>query len=100
MDKQCHRFQLGQVCATPGALNALQQTGQQPSEFLDRHVNGDWGKLDNHEKKANHRAIEHEGDKERQERVLSAYGLNDGVKIWVITEWDRSVTTLLLPEEY
>jgi hypothetical protein len=87
-------FQLGQVVATPGAMAALQEAGQQPEEFLYRHVTGDWGELDEHDRQENERAVK-EGN-----RVFSAYQTNQGVKIWVITEWDRSVTTLLLPSEY
>lgn len=87
-------FELGQVVATPGALEALNEAGQKPDEFLYRHVTGDWDNLDPHDQKENERAIK------VGNRVFSAYQTNKGVKIWVITEWDRSVTTLLLPSEY
>ena len=93
-------FSLGQVVATPGALEAFQRTGQQPSEFLRRHALGDWGDLDQHDMRANDEAVRHEGDPKRQARVLSTYRLKDGTKIWIITEHDRSVTTILLPSEY
>lgn len=88
------RFALGQVVATPGALEALEEAGQLPQEFLHRHVVGDWGELDEHDRQANERAV-HGGD-----RILSAYRTKKGAKLWVITEYDRSVTTLLLPGEY
>jgi len=88
------RFALGQVVATPGALEALEEAGQLPQEFLHRHVVGDWGELDEHDRQANERAV-HGGD-----RILSAYRTKKGAKVWVITEYDRSVTTLLLPSEY
>jgi len=89
-----HRFDLGQVVATPGALDALEKTGQTPDEFISRHVSGDWGKLPPEDKQSNAEALDGSG------RLVSAYHLNDGTKIWVISEWDRSRTTLLLPSEY
>jgi hypothetical protein len=89
-----HLFALGQIVATPGALDALEQAGQTLSEFLNRHVTGDWGDLDEHDRTENDRALK------QGSRLFSAYHLNDGTKIWLITEWDRSVTTLLLPEDY
>ena len=91
------RFSLGQTVATPGALAALEASGQTPMEFLARHVTGDWGDLDMEDKAANENACAHEGDRGQQQRILSAYRTGANVKLWVITEWDRSVTTLLLP---
>lgn len=88
------RFALGAVVATPGALDALEEAGQPAQEFLHRHVSGDWGELDEHDRQANERAVRG-GD-----RILSAYYTKHGTKLWVITEYDRSVTTLLLPSEY
>jgi hypothetical protein len=87
-------FTLGQTVATPGALEALERAGNEAGEFLDRHARGDWGDLCDEDRQANDEAVR-EGS-----RVLSAYRLSDGTKIWIITEHDRSVTTLLLPEEY
>ena len=87
-------FALGQVVATPGALTALEAVGQTPQELLLRHVTGDFGDLVEEDLQANWRALE-EGA-----RIFSAYELNDGTRIWLITEWDRSVTTLLTPMEY
>ncbi len=87
-------FDLGQVVATPGALAALEDAGQSPAEFLGRHVHGDWGTVDEHDQKANADAVRH-GD-----RILSAYVLRTNVRIWAVTEADRSSTCLLLPEEY
>ena len=84
-------FSLGQVVATPGALTALQKAGQQPGEFLTRHVNRD---LFDEDRKENDHSLEHGF------RLLSAYRTDAGDKLWIITESDRSVTTLLLPEEY
>jgi hypothetical protein len=87
-------FPLGQVVATPGALAALETAGQAPYEFLVRHVCGEWGDLVEEDIQENELALQ-EGH-----RLFSAYNTNDGTRIWVITEWDRSVTTLLLPLEY
>lgn len=87
-------FPLGQVVATPGALAALEEAGQIPQEFLHRHVVGDWGDLDPHDLQANELAVRYGN------RILSAYSTKNGTRLWVITEYDRSVTTLLLPSEY
>ncbi len=89
-------FDLGRVCATPGAMRAIEQTGQIPKEFLERHLGGDWGELDPHDSRINDAALE-----SGEDRIFSAYLLGDGVsKIWVITERDRSSTTILTPDEY
>jgi hypothetical protein len=87
-------FGVGQLVATPGALAALQKTGQSPVEFLTRHVTGDWGELPVEDRTENFLSVE------RGFRVLSSYRTLAGESIWVITEADRSLTTLLLPEEY
>ena len=87
-------FHLGQLVATPGALAALQESKQSPVVFLARHLQGDWGDVDQHDKRANDEAIKHEL------RLFSAYHTTNGVKLWVITEADRSLTTILLPDEY
>ena len=88
------RFPLGRVVATPGALAALEAAGQEPSEFLTRHVCGDWRELDEHDRQENEFSVANGF------RILSAYSLSDDTRIWIITEADRSVTTLLLPSEY
>ncbi len=89
------KFNLGKIVATPGALEALEQSGQSPSVFLSRHVQGDWGILDDEDKQLNDQALI-DGS-----RLLSAYrSLKGNTKIWLITEADRSSTCLLLPEEY
>ncbi len=94
------KFKLGRILITPGALEALSKSNQNPSEFLKRHYKGDWGNLCEEDKKLNDAAIEHEGDIDKQQRVLSSYKTALGEKIYIISEFDRSVTTLLLPEEY
>jgi hypothetical protein len=88
------RFELGQVVATPGALAALTESGQNAVEFLLRHASGDWGGLSEEDRKENEFSLLHGF------RLLSSYRLRNGVKLWAITEADRSATTLLLPEEY
>jgi len=93
------KFPLGQLVATPGALQALEESGQSPGFFLDRHVQGDWGQVNDDDKRANDQALV-DGS-----RILSAYRTLKGVKIWIITEaaddeGRRSSTTALLPSEY
>ena len=87
-------LELGQLFATPGALEAFQTNQQTPLEFIQRHLNHDWGDLDDHDKHENDYSAEH------GLRILSAYRLKDGTRIWIITEADRSSTTVLLPSEY
>jgi hypothetical protein len=87
-------FPLGRIVATPGALKALEKAKQLPAEFLDRYVNGDWGELDDEDKRENESSVE------RRFRILSAYTTSAGERIWVVTEADRSSTTILLPSEY
>ena len=94
------KFQLGRVVATPGALEALEEASQGAEHFLALHASGNWGELDAEDRKANDQAIAHEGDPDRQQRVLSSHLTRKQEKIWIITEWDRSVTTILLPDEY
>lgn len=93
------KFALGFVTATPAALKAIRQAGQTPAEFLTRHAAGDWGEVCPDDAKLNDEALK-DGS-----RLLSAYTLRSGVRIWVITEavgddGQRASTTILLPEEY
>ena len=93
------QFPLGQVVATPGALEALQRNHTTGLEFLQRHARGDWGDLSNEDRQANEEAL-HSGA-----RILSSYLLTDETKLWIITEaadkrGNRTATTLLLPDEY
>lgn len=90
------KFTLGQLVATPPALDALAKAEQSIAQFVERHLRGDWGQLTTDDWKLNDLAL----NKEKPSRILSAYELKTGVKIWIITEWDRSVTTVLLPEDY
>ena len=84
------RFPLGNTVATPAAM-AL---GIDLASYMHRHHCGDWGDLDEGDKQVNEDALIH-GD-----RILSCYRVGGGRRIYIITEWDRSSTCILLPEEY
>ena len=86
-------FPLGQVVATPGALKLLEEAGEDPFHYLVRHTSGDWGEVDAQDRKENELSIKHGW------HVLSSYLVADK-RIWIITEADGSVTTLLLSYEY
>lgn len=88
------KFETGRIVSTPGALQAMEDAGENPAFFLARHVAGDWGELDADDVKENEFSLSH------GLRLLSAYTMRTGVKIWIITEADRNATTFLLPEEY
>jgi len=88
------RFALGQLVSTPGALAAFANAGQTPMEFLRRHIAGDWGQVCAAD------AAENELSVKEGFRILSAYTLNSGTKIWIMTEADRASTCVLLPDEY
>jgi hypothetical protein len=84
---------LGRVVATPGALKLLMEAKEHPFDYLTRHASGDWGDLCAFDLRQNEIALR-EGL-----RILSSYDVLAGT-VWIITEADRSVTTILLPEEY
>jgi hypothetical protein len=93
------KFSLGQIVATPGALDALQEASQSAVEFLQRHARGDWGDVCEEDRQANDQSLL-DGS-----RILSAYRTSLGKKIWIITEatdesGNRAATTILLPGEY
>ena len=88
------KFPPGRIVATPGALAALEASGEAPVRYLARHIAADWGDVDEHDYRENEFSLIHGF------RLLSAYTLNSGTKIWIITEADRSYTTILLPEDY
>jgi hypothetical protein len=93
------KFSLGQTLATPGALTAMEESGQSPEYFLDRHRQGDWGEVCEEDKRANDQALVDGG------RLLSAYRTLKNTRIWIITEaaddeGRRASTTALLPSEY
>jgi hypothetical protein len=87
-------FALGSLYFTPGAIAAFEESSGDFTEFLHRHVTGDWSEMSSPDQEENQLAIQN------GKRVFSAYHLSSGQKIWVITEADRSATTILLPEEY
>jgi hypothetical protein len=86
------KLALGQTVATPGALAAMEESGEQPCGFLSRHASGDWGDLCEEARQENEFSLEHGF------RLVSSHSLPNGTVIWVVTEADR--TTILLPEEY
>jgi hypothetical protein len=86
------RFPSGDIVATPGAIETVGSL--EMSLALTRHLQCDWGDLDKEDISANNRALEQGG------RLVSAFKTQGGTKFWIITEADRSVTTILLPEEY
>jgi hypothetical protein len=93
------KFPLGQLSATPGALQAIEESGQSPDFFLSRHIAGDWGDVGTEDWKLNDESLK-DGS-----RILSAYRTLKGTKLWIITEatddeGHRAATTFLLPEEY
>ncbi len=92
-------FELGQVVATPAALKAIEESGEEPADFLTRHAFGDWGSVFNEERERNDAALKTGG------RVMSEHRTGNGVKIWIITAaadsfGRRPTTTILLPVEY
>ena len=92
MMKVVSKLPLGRLVATPNALNSL--TPDDTRNALNRHRSGDWGDVCVEDRQANDRAL-FEGT-----RLLSVYHGVAGVKFWIITEADRSATTVLLPEDY
>ena len=87
-------FDLGQTVMTIGAQEALAESNQLPNEFLARHQTGEYGDICEDDRQENNLSLK------ENFRILSAYKTAKGVKFWVITEADRSVTTILLPSEY
>ena len=88
-------FDLGAVVATPGALEVLTSAATSPAALLERHAGGDWGEVPPEDARENARSLKYGW------RVLSSYPVGeDGERVWIITEADRSSTCLLLPEDY
>jgi hypothetical protein len=88
------KFDMGLVYATNGALAAFEKTDESSLVYLMRHVSGDWGDVSEDDRRSNAFALDN------GLRLFSAFHLADGTKLWVITEADRSMTTMLLPSEY
>jgi hypothetical protein len=91
MSKQ---FRIGEFAYTPGAEKALEASGQLPTDFLERHLVGDWGDVSTEEWSRNNKHLETGG------RLHSVYKTLCGEVLWMITEADRSKTTLTLPDEF
>jgi hypothetical protein len=85
------KFKLGRLLATAGVMGKVDLVNQMKA--VNRHMKGEWGEVRGNDAELNNWGVEHE------DRILSKYTY-DGVTFWIITEWDRSATTLLLPEEY
>ena len=97
--QQTMRFPLGQIVATPGALEALQRNNVEALDYLRRHVSGDWGIVCKEDQQTNEESLKNGA------RLMSAYFLPDETTLWIITEaandgGAREATTLLLPDEY
>ncbi|MDO3558655.1 hypothetical protein [Ralstonia pseudosolanacearum] len=88
------RLSLGRLLATPAAINALQAADVSLFALVNRHARGDWGDVADEDRQHNDWAAM------AGERVLSSYSLPNGQTVWLITEWDRLSTTVLLPDDY
>jgi hypothetical protein len=90
-----HLFEPGIIVGTPGAIARLELSRISPATLLSRHLAGDWGEVDESDRQENNLAVEN------GQRIMSVYEMaGSGEVVWIITEHDRSVTTLLLPEDY
>lgn len=89
------RFSTGQVAMTRSVAALVQQGCLDPAQYLSRHLSGDWGDLSDSDRRENDAAL-----RSGEGRLFSSYEIADDEKLWIITEWDRSVTTLMLPSEY
>ena len=94
IDPEECKFPAGEIVSTRGALAAMQEHQITSTTLLRRHLSGDWGNVPPEDAELNNLSLESGG------RLLSSYDIAPGVRIWLITEWDRSVTTYLLPSEY
>lgn len=91
------KFELGRVVGTPGAVDVMQRHNIDGGELLARHQQGDWGDLCTEDRQANEEAL----DEHDPSRIFSVYGeAGSDARLYLITEWDRSVTTILRPEDY
>lgn len=87
-------FSLGRIVATPGRIEALEKAGENAWTYLMRHCQGDYGDVDQEDWQANDEAVKDGG------RILSAYTLKSGERIWIITEADRSSSCVMRPDDY
>ncbi|MDR5853247.1 hypothetical protein P9239_17885 [Caballeronia sp. LZ062] len=86
-------FRPGRIFVSPAALQVLRTAGVSPVELVLRHVSGDWGNLSDSDRRQNELSVE------AGLRLLSSYDLPTGQSVWVITGWDRSATTILVPDD-
>lgn len=89
------QFSTGLLVMTAGVEELVHQGRFNPNPYLRRHLSGDWGDLDDSDRQQNDAALQ-----SGEDRLFSSYQIAPDLKLWIITEWDRSVTTLLLPSEY
>ncbi|WP_374562842.1 hypothetical protein [Ideonella sp.] len=89
------RFSPGQVVMTAGVDELVRQGRLNPTPYLRRHLHGEWGDLSDDDRRLNDAALQ-----SGEDRLFSSYQVTRDLKLWIITEWDRSVTTVLLPSEY
>jgi len=87
-------FPFGRICITPGVQDLIENDNLDPLPYMLRHLSGDWGELDSSDKKLNNDALKYGA------RIFSSYQLDEFCKIWIITEADRSSTTILFRSEY
>ncbi len=87
-------FSLGRIYLTPGAIDALEESGESAQAFINHHARLEQGELTDADHKENLFSVN------KPLRIFSAFKTANGVKVWVITEADRSATTILLPSEY
>ncbi len=87
-------FPTGKCYMTPKAQEMIEQAGEEPTDYLDRHVRLEQGELDDEDQAANLEALR------TGTRILSAFVTSKKDRLWIITEWDRSATTILVPDEY
>lgn len=99
------KFPLGQIVSTPAAIEFLAENDAANAgaalsqKLLGRHQSGDWGDMSDEDKRSNDRGVVADKDGGGFDRIFSSYNVGDG-KVWIITEWDRSVTTILMPSDY
>lgn len=91
-EKLLPKFSPGRLVATPNALDHISGTDIQAA--IRRHLSGDWGEVGSEDRQTNDEALQRGG------RLLSVYRTPEKVAFWIITEHDRSVTTVLMPEDY
>ena len=89
------RFSPGHTIMTLGVDELVRQGRLDPGQYLRRHLRGDWGDLSDSDRRQNDAALA-----SGEDSLFSSYQVAPGLTLWIITEWDRSVTTLLLPSEY